>query len=500
MKTHSTSFDNLYAMQRNGVLLLHEIEGLQPTFADSLKEGQQKVCATMLAFQDGYNLDQYAIVRGVKALTGLASSALTLSAKGVQSAGVSAHAVAHTTLHMMDRIAEEMRLYDASRHLTQRLMQSPQAVQMNRCADAARDFFFPVNVINGTRSLRVFPRCVLRTLGDWTFFLIQMQENRSTESDLAAELQASIKNIAAQCPELILASGEPEATRYKVELLASPEVNAFALPGGQMAFSEGLNRAIDDYYNKIEVSNIPFVAINNDEGTSDEKVSVTIGGITKKDIRAAILAHEMTHVAAGHAEARLIFAIFSLCVINGLLFLLDRWLSQPRKESETENAEGSSEQRRSAHQTSYTFLEHPVRSNREYKQSQAFKKELIARANLVSGVIRDFLLSKNSRTAEFEADLTSVYLLEKSGYNPLAALWVQEMFERKNGIPYFSFLNLFSSHPTSTERKTAILGAIAQLDKGQKYLNKSTLISYLSETTRKKSGIGFAIHNMSSSS
>lgn len=390
-----SDFSPLYKIQKAGLAFVNAIDTLKPQSSDSLKSEQDKTANIMTNFQEYLKNHPYSSVRCLEHSVVIAYSSIASAVtKGV-------HA---------------LRLDTAPRYIFDSVVQSPPVRQMSHCAALARDYFFPVNVVNGSRSMRVH-RTVIDILEICTYFSVFWNTSRSVNRTLAVELQTIVNNLKKDSSDLFSQSCQPDLERYNIELVASREVNAFAIPGGTMAFYQGLNALIDQYHNSLKTAKINCSTTEEDL----EEIAVDVSNISKEDIQAAVIAHEMTHIAAGHAESGMLYSLF-LSFVNAALF---------------------------------------------------------------QEIARDYI----SREQEFEADLTSIYLLKKSGYNPLAALWLQEMFEQEYGTPFFSFTTWFSSHPTAAERKAAILGGISALEDSSLYLNGSNVSDTLSDATKEKSEI-----------
>lgn len=110
--------------------------------------------------------------------------------------------------------------------------------------------------------INLVPESQVQAMGYQTWRQIRTQVPLSSD----ARRQAIVKEIA---DKLLRAEGRDPA-QWSVALFASPQVNAFALPGGQIGVFEGMFR----------------VAENRDQ-------------------LAAVIGHEIGHVVARHAQARM---------------------------------------------------------------------------------------------------------------------------------------------------------------------------------------------------
>jgi len=60
-----------------------------------------------------------------------------------------------------------------------------------------------------------------------------------------------------------------------------------------------------------------------------------------------------------------------------------------------------------------------------------------------------------SRSHEYEADKYGMYMMEQAGYNPKAAVWLQEFFQEKFKSPKTwigKIQEFFSTHPMTANR------------------------------------------------
>src|SRR4051794_12046393 len=97
----------------------------------------------------------------------------------------------------------------------------------------------------------------------------QREHNRILAAYGGAYQDARLEGLITQTVDKLVAASERPSLRYKVTILNSPAINAFALPSGQLYVSRGL------------------LALAND--TSE---------------LASVLSHEMAHVIARHAAIR----------------------------------------------------------------------------------------------------------------------------------------------------------------------------------------------------
>lgn len=190
-------------------------------------------------------------------------------------------------------------------------------------------------------------------------------------------------------------------------ILDSNRINAWALPGGKIAIYKGLLEALDE---------LPTFSFKRE-----------YSDLTKRDKIAAVLSHEIVHTNARHTAKRLEKVLFLDIIIVATMALLLPLIKQLKKNSIT-------------------------------------KALLDKIANLSLSI---YLLA-NSRSNEFEADKYGMWYMKKAGYNPKAALWLQELFELHNPTPTNIFLRtynyIFSTHPSSLRRLEENRKTLAEIE------------------------------------
>lgn len=183
--------------------------------------------------------------------------------------------------------------------------------------------------------------------------------------------EAAERMLALIVGKLVAVSNDPTRL-YRVTLLNSPKVNAFALPGGYLYLTRGL------------------LALANDSAEI-----------------AAVIAHEMAHVAANHAILR------------------------QEKQASTELG--------------------------ERVVTEVLGDSTSARVALAANKLK---LSEFSREQEFQADAVGIRMTGKAGYDPFAgARFLETLHAYRNinrsGLASFDNSSFLSSHP-STPRRTQL--------------------------------------------
>lgn len=196
---------------------------------------------------------------------------------------------------------------------------------------------------------------------------------------------AGINNYVRQVAGKLWAVSDRPQLPFEVVILNNSAPNAWALPGGKMAINRGL---LTEMASEAEL--------------------------------AAVIGHEIVHIAARHGAKSMEFGILSQIGV-GLI-----GIGLAAKE-----------------------VEHA---------------DLITGS---SGLVLGLAGMKYGRTAELEADRYGIKYMAKAGYNPQAAVTLQETFLRlSEGNNQSWLLGLFASHPPSQERVDANRETIKQYPAG----------------------------------
>ncbi len=227
--------------------------------------------------------------------------------------------------------------------------------------------------------------CVVFTGSASALQFFGVEEEIRIGSDIAAELEAEHGlyhhrswngSIDRMGNELAAVSARPDLP-YTFRILDDDQINALAVPGGFIYVYRGLFDAID---------------------TNDEL--------------AAVLAHEVAHVANRHGmnqlERNLIVSL-GLGLVLRLVF----------------GADG---------------------------QSLLW--------DLASGLGMDLLIKGYSRENEFDADRTGIHLMQRAGYDPRGMISFLEKLQRMEARQPSRLAVWFSTHPPTHERIDAIEAAI----------------------------------------
>jgi len=240
------------------------------------------------------------------------------------------------------------------------------------------------------------------TINSTKYDPVLIPESMESQMGLATKVQvdlqykplanAAVQSYVSAIGAKLAAKSERSTLKYTFSVVDSQEINAFAVPGGFVYVTSGI------------IKNL------NDEAQL-----------------AAVIGHEIGHIAKKHSVKQMQRAIVAQYGIQYLQSILDK------------GEEGS------------------------------VKSQI---ATMVSGIGLNFLFSKNSRENEFEADEQGAFLASAVGYDPKAMIDVQELLLKLRASKPGVLEQMLSSHPISEERITH----------AQDYITKQGLTS----TTRSK--------------
>lgn len=310
---------------------------------------------------------------------------------------------------------------------------------------------YPINPINGKRHFVFLPRSVEKNLGNLLYSLITFrmaETNRTFKGKISInqKVQEVFKKIKDANQQLLWAQPSPsvEGYDYRVKVVNSTTINAFACAGGGMVVFTQIIKEIRDAVNNdtLEEKN---VEIHFEDGST---ATLDVSGVSVDDVIAALLGHEMTHVAARHTLQQL-----------GLVLIL-------------------------------TFIVSLVRG--------VLVGTILAEDSLVNELlinlenwIFEYLLHCNSRVSEYEADVTGIEFMKNAGFNPLGAIYLQEILTRMHRNDLLDYLHRkfewFFTHPYGERRKRAAFAALSVLDRDKLKAHARLTLAQTNLDTRRAS-------------
>lgn len=313
------------------------------------------------------------------------------------------------------------------------------------------DLVYPVNHVNGHRHFVGIPRSVEKALGDWIFYPLAGGNMSSTHelipgtseriADRVESVMARLKNANA---ELLNPTGETPFD-YRVKTVHSSQVNAFAVPAGGMVVFSQLVREIDGAIKSRAIRNSTV------EFADGSTATVDLTGVTLEDTLAALMGHEMTHVASRHSIVGIFGNLIRTILLNVGRFVLLGSLKTSDKE--------------------YQELTQKPNLSASERATLAHKEQLYSRLNDFFAWIEEKFNHLtglfHSRKNEYEADVTGAHFAKAAQFNPLGAIYLQEVLhQNKGGImdAMHKHLEFLFTHPYGENRKRALFAAIQQID------------------------------------
>lgn len=312
------------------------------------------------------------------------------------------------------------------------------------------DFICPINPVNGIRTFNMFPKKVEKLLGDYLISPLVNISLRKTSERLFSNTPMSdfnndvVNQLNSPINHDIL---NPRGTcqfDYRVLTAKEDTVNAYALPGGSMVVYSKIMQDLERSIEKTKKATGDAILSSLVTLADGSKVSVDLSKVRLEDVTAALIGHEMTHVASRHSSVAytigfIVETVFDFIKTTAISLLKSQDISyQSAKKLKNKNPRAY------------------------YDQKMKYYK-LEAMIDSVAHSIFSFLRLKRSRQNEYEADITGAFLAKRAGFNPLGALYLQEFFTREQeSTP--DFLEYVSTHPLSENRKRALFVAMKEFE------------------------------------
>lgn len=292
------------------------------------------------------------------------------------------------------------------------------------------DIVFPVNPINGKRHFVGVSRTVEKFLGDYIIYPLNTLGYSSTselmpgsQEQIARRVSNVLQRLKDRNTDLL---NPPEETPfdYRVKTVIRDEINAFAVPAGGMVV---FGQIVKELHGAMVSGEIRETKVEFADGST---VTVDLSGVTLDDALAALMGHEMTHVASRHSMVEL-----SVSIVRSLLLSLGRYALIGYLKAQDKNSEGN----------------------------KALYEALDKIFAWVQERIEILTMAFRSRQNEYEADATGTYFAKQAQFNPLGALYLQEFLKQKGSFDFlhkhFEFL---FSHPYGENRKRAVFASLAE--------------------------------------
>lgn len=312
------------------------------------------------------------------------------------------------------------------------------------------DLTFPVNVVNGQRRFCLIPKSWEKALGDYVFYPLAtmgMTESHETLASngvpIAEKVDTVFHQLVASNQMLLNPSKDTVTFNYRVKTVSSSQINAFAAPGGGMVVFSQLVKEIDE---AIRQKKIKETTIHFADGST---ATVDLSDVKTEDVLAALIGHEMTHAASRHSMVALLAK-----GVRSILMTIGRFALMSLMKSNDET---------------YQRLKDIPDHQRTAEERNALQKKekTFESMNHVLSWIEDKMSALlnlfHSRKNEYEADITGAFMAEQAGFNPLGALYLQEVLSSENDFIH-KHLEFLFTHPYKENRKRALFTAIHTFD------------------------------------
>ena len=267
------------------------------------------------------------------------------------------------------------------------------------------DFVYAKNPITQKRQFWVIPTSFEKLVGSWMYASYVVNEGGKTFDEESARL---VQEIGQD-----LTKKTKRGLNWQFTQIRSQEINAFCLPGGKICIYDGIIEGIK----KVNI-----------EGYAD---------LSKEDKIAAVLSHEIIHAEARHV-ARKIEKLFVInLILIGIKICSDIFINIFRANAD----------------------------EKQMKKEQVYFDIAKFVTDHLTTLFTKLYILAGSRSQEYEADKYGMYLMKDNGYNPKAALWLQEFLikrELETSDWIKKIYEFFSTHP----------GAKNRLEKNRETLNE----------------------------
>ena len=279
------------------------------------------------------------------------------------------------------------------------------------------DFVYPKNAITGYREFWYLPTWVEKVLGEALYPTTCASQGGKLNDE---KQQTRLSNMVEKTAKHAQREGEDQQFEYEVTVLDSSVINAWAMPGGKLAFHSGLINKID----KMDLTEWE--------------------GLTKDDVLAAVVGHEVSHAAIGHTRKRLEKTLLIQLALFVGKIAANIFINRKEKEA-VEKGEGKSTHR--AH----------IETADELKKYEGLRKIVTVVFDYFAYYATQLYMLAESRGAEFEADKYGIELMYKAGYDVRGSLALQKLFQEighshQTDSWLGKAMEWISTHPTSDKR------------------------------------------------
>lgn len=329
------------------------------------------------------------------------------------------------------------------------------------------DFLMPRNAVTAKRQFNLIPLAVERLMGTCAFAVdslkFQASFERAPQPRYPTYQEVADGILARLIPHVPTCRGRPWP--FRVTVIASSAINACAYPGGNIVITDQLMR---DIYSVCPSSERSSPAISAD--VEQLRARVDLSNVRPEDVIAALIGHEMTHICARHSSIALTVSTLVLGIFLGLAIVLHRIarhfdLAREGKWTDREMDPEMRWRRSNFARTSEPLL-HFAALGQGASQGVAsapaargLSNEAFWRYRQIFSLIRTLGQLWRSRKCEFESDKWGMIYSARADFNPLGAIFLQELLGRKKIAANFldflffnRFTEWFSTHPYNAQR------------------------------------------------
>lgn len=302
---------------------------------------------------------------------------------------------------------------------------------------AVIDYFYGVNPVLGRREFGYLPTWVEKAMGTAMYpGMVFTQGGKMPHHFELPKVQEIMGKLKAHARRDL---------PYEVQIINKDVVNAWCLPGGKMAIYRRILERIDYYVHNREAMGL--------KGYTHPETGqfISYDGVTKEDVVAALLGHEMTHADARHSARKLEWSF----IVQVLIFSVSAY-TQAKLDGWRHDLKGRAAQQHLTNNERQE-IEEEKKTLKSYQTIHNFAFNWLVKI----GVELYFLMG--SRHHELEADKYGTRLAKEAGYNPAGALLLQEILKSESHglydyLPtwYQKLQGLWCSHPSADERQGAL--------------------------------------------
>ncbi|MCB1116197.1 MAG: M48 family metalloprotease [Chlamydiia bacterium] len=293
------------------------------------------------------------------------------------------------------------------------------------------NYFYGINPVTEKREFGYLPQWVEKAMGASMYFETMQSQGRIAYNHHELPKTSHIFDT--------LKTHAKRDLPYELHIIKKNEINAWCMPGGKVAVFSGILEKIDYFVHNKKAMGL--------DGYTDPETGtfISYAAVTKDDVIAALLGHEMTHADARHFARKLELTF----LLQAIFFSAAAWTQS------IINGKKRDLKERMRHLEITNDVTEEDR--KKFQEEKEWHRTLQTIHNIAFRWVVKFgmniYLKFGSRQHELEADKYGTRLMVESGYNPAGALFLQEILKRESGPSHWYF---FSTHPEPEERQAAL--------------------------------------------